>query len=216
MKSGLRDENQTSNSQNLDESMNVIGYSGITEGKDTWFLYYNRISCYTQRSFPCPDDRGSHSPWMSPISSQTARCHVLIRANLNTHVRAWLRISPETICDVNNDACHLIRFKNNQSSWKNYFSIKFSANDKKPSDISDFHYGVDELAYLGCYTSHVGGYLPTFRDSLRSRLKGGGIQDHFHKAEFITCPQQPKPCPYTEPDQSKPRTDQMFVSVRPI
>lgn len=79
MKSGLRDENQTSNSQDLDESMNIIGYSRIAEEKDTWVLYYNRISCYTQRSFPCPEGRVSKPPRMSPIYSQIARCHALIR-----------------------------------------------------------------------------------------------------------------------------------------
>ena len=35
MNSGLRDENQTSNSQNLDENMNIIGYSRIAEEKYT-------------------------------------------------------------------------------------------------------------------------------------------------------------------------------------
>jgi hypothetical protein len=85
--------------------------------------------------------------------------------NLNIHVGAWLSINPETICDVSNDAYHLIRFKNNSSSWKRC-EIKISANNKKPSDISDFRCGVDQLAHLRCYTSYVGGYLPMFRDSL--------------------------------------------------
>jgi len=39
MKSGLRDENQTSSSQNLDESMNIIGYSGRAEEKS----YFNSV-----------------------------------------------------------------------------------------------------------------------------------------------------------------------------
>jgi len=43
---------------------------------------------------------------------------------------------------------------------------KNPANNKKPSEISDFHCGVTEWSRLGCYTLYVGGYLPTFLDSL--------------------------------------------------
>ena len=50
------------------------------------YLYYNRISCYTQRSFPWSEDRWSKSVRMSALITHTAQCLVLKR-HISEHTR---------------------------------------------------------------------------------------------------------------------------------